>query len=49
MRMDLKRELGLVKGCNLRRELGLMGLIILWTVIVGEWLVSEDAVIIAEV
>ena len=37
------------KGCNLKRGLGLRGLMILWTVRVGEWLVSEDAVIVAEV
>ena len=49
MRMDLTSELGLAKGCNLTRELGLMGLMILWIVRVGEWLVSEGAVIVAEV
>ena len=47
--MDLTRELGLAKGCNLKRELGLMGLVLLWIVRVGEWLVSEAAVIVAEV
>ena len=48
MGMDLTRELGLVKGCNLKRELGLIGLMILWIVRVGEWLVSEGAVIVVE-
>ena len=49
MRLDLTRDLCLAKGCNLTRELGLMGLMILWIVRVGEWLVSEGAVIVAEV
>ena len=47
--MDLTRELGLAKGCNLKRELELMDLMILWIVKVGEWLVFEGAVIVAEV
>ena len=49
MRMDLTRELSLAKGSDLKRDLGLMGLMILWIVRVGEWLVSEGAVIVAEV
>ena len=49
MRMILTRELGLAEGCNLKRELGLMGLMILRIVRVGEWLLSEGAVIVAEV
>ena len=39
MRMDLTRDLGLAKGCNLKKDLGLMGLMILWIVRAGEWLV----------
>ena len=38
-----------MKGCNLQRKLGMMGLMILWTVRVVEVLVSEGAVIIVEV
>ena len=49
MRMDLTRELSFAKGCNLKRELRLIGLMILWIVRVGEWLVSEAAVIVADV
>ena len=49
MRMDLTRELVLAKGCNLKRELGLMGLMTLRIVRVDEWLVFENAVIVAEV
>ena len=49
MSMALTRQLGLVKGCNLKKKLGLMGLMILWTVRVGEWLVSEGAIIVVEV
>ena len=43
------RKLGVVKGCNFKRELGLMGSFILWIVRVGERLVFEGAVIVAEV
>ena len=49
MTMGLTMELGLAKGCNLNRELGLMGSMILWIVRVGEWLVFESALIVAEV
>ena len=49
MRMDLTRKLGLVKGYNLQRNLGMMGLMIVWIVRFGEWLVSEGAVIVVEV
>ena len=42
-------KLGFAKGYSLKRELGLMGWMMLWIVRAGEWLVFEGAVIVVEV
>ena len=47
--MDLIRKLDFVKGCYSKRELGLVGLMILWIVKDGECLLFESAVVVAEV
>ena len=38
----------MMKGCNLKRGLGLLDLRILWIVRVGEWLVFEGAAVVAD-